>query len=262
MGTKNRADAVKRWRNNTKAKIVEAMGGKCCVCGYDKCNHSLALHHINPIEKEISFGAIRANPKRWGSIVDELRKCVLVCHNCHSEIHADVIQSPSESSFDDRYSNYSYVTASFNTNECKVCGKPIPDHQETCSRTCTGRLGNIIDWDQIDLEQLLRTKSYTDISNDLGISLGAVSKRARKLGLTSKFRNRKHDKLCPVCGNIMGHRSLTCSAECNAIRQQKITWDSINLETELKTKSYVQIADELGVSDGAVHKRAKKLGLK
>ena len=34
------------------------------------------------------------------------------------------------------------------------------------------------------------------------------------------------------------------------------------LEVELKTKSYVQIADELGVSDASVHKRAKKLGLK
>ena len=101
------SDAVKRWRKNTKRRIIESMGGKCQICGYDNCDSALALHHIDPNEKEISFGAIRANPKNWLSIVEELRKCILLCHNCHSEIHANVTKLPEQYTiFDENYIEY------------------------------------------------------------------------------------------------------------------------------------------------------------
>lgn len=82
------SEKVKRWRKRCKERIIEAMGGSCCCCGYNKCMWALALHHLNPDEKEMTLSSIRANPKNWNIIVKELRKCILVCHNCHSEIHA------------------------------------------------------------------------------------------------------------------------------------------------------------------------------
>jgi biotin operon repressor len=123
-------------------------------------------------------------------------------------------------------------------------------------------LGKFIDWSSVDLETRLITESYTDISHTLGVSIGAVAKRAKKLGLGSRHTNKKQVKRCPVCGKEMGHRSITCSVECSGIKQRKTDWDTIDLAELLKTKSYLAIADELGVSDAAVHKRAKKLGLK
>jgi len=83
----SRSEAVKKWRRNTKERIITAMGGKCACCGYNKCHDAMDLHHLNPNEKEFSFAAIRANPKNWDSIVQELRKCVLLCNRCHREIH-------------------------------------------------------------------------------------------------------------------------------------------------------------------------------
>ena len=89
------SEAVKRWRLNTKDRMVQAMGGKCQCCGYNKTNKALAFHHIDPDKKDMGFGDTRANPKSWQKIIIELKKCILVCHNCHSEIHDGIENYPS-----------------------------------------------------------------------------------------------------------------------------------------------------------------------
>lgn len=84
-----------------------AMGGKCQCCGYSRCNSSLDFHHIDPTQKELSFGKVSANPRAWAVIVKELRKCILVCRNCHGEIHAGVRQLPETyAKFDETYAVY------------------------------------------------------------------------------------------------------------------------------------------------------------
>ena len=70
-----------------KKEIVDYMGGKCCRCGYDKCLHALDIHHTDPEQKDPNFKQMRniltADLKR------ELEKCILVCSNCHREIHTE-----------------------------------------------------------------------------------------------------------------------------------------------------------------------------
>jgi hypothetical protein len=90
----NKSKAVIEWRKRTKQKIVNSMGGKCQICGYDKCLNALELHHIDSSKKEFGFGAIRANPKSFEKIANELKKCILLCSNCHREIHSDLISIP------------------------------------------------------------------------------------------------------------------------------------------------------------------------
>ncbi len=70
------------------------MGGQCQCCGYDTCDEALDLHHIDPSQKEIGFGKLRANPIAITKMVDELQKCVLLCANCHREYHAGIRQLP------------------------------------------------------------------------------------------------------------------------------------------------------------------------
>ncbi len=88
------SEKVKRWRKRTKERIILAMGGKCCFCGYNKCSSALSLHHLDPSKKEFGLGAVRGSPKSWNKIVIELRKCILVCNNCHAEIHEGVLLVP------------------------------------------------------------------------------------------------------------------------------------------------------------------------
>ena len=104
---RNNVKNVQNWRRRSKERIVAAMGGCCQICGYRKCTSALALHHIDPSQKDFSFGRMRAHPKAWIKIVVELRKCVLLCHNCHSELHDGVVELPKKfSSFDERFVDY------------------------------------------------------------------------------------------------------------------------------------------------------------
>lgn len=98
---------VKDWRVRTKARIIDSMGGKCVCCGYDKYQGALECHHLDPPEKEFRFGGIRANPIRWLKICEELRKCVLVCSNCHKEVEAGITILPQNAArFDERFVEY------------------------------------------------------------------------------------------------------------------------------------------------------------
>jgi 5-methylcytosine-specific restriction endonuclease McrA len=101
------SEAVKRWRKNTKARMVEAMGGKCQICSYDKTHKALEFHHIDPTEKEMAFGETRANNVKWAKLVEELRKCILLCSNCHKEVHEGITQLPQKfNSFNEDFAEY------------------------------------------------------------------------------------------------------------------------------------------------------------
>jgi predicted HNH restriction endonuclease len=65
------------------------MGGKCVVCGYDRCSRALEFHHLNPNEKEFTIG-FNKNMK-FEKALNEAKKCKLVCSNCHREIHDGLI---------------------------------------------------------------------------------------------------------------------------------------------------------------------------
>lgn len=80
---RNISDKIKEWRKNVKAYAVDIMGGRCKNCGYSKCQKALEFHHIDPSFKE----SLRFNNSGFSKIVDELKKCVLLCANCHREAH-------------------------------------------------------------------------------------------------------------------------------------------------------------------------------
>ena len=73
-------------RRNMKLQAIKMLGGKCSICGYNKCVDALEFHHRNPKEKEFKFGS--GNTMSWEEYKNELKKCILVCSNCHKEIHS------------------------------------------------------------------------------------------------------------------------------------------------------------------------------
>lgn len=103
----NGAEAVDKWRKNLKQRIVNALGGKCQCCGYNKCHNALETHHLDPKDKEMTFSGLRGHPRAWLKIVKELEKCVLLCCLCHREIHADIRTVPENAQrFDRRWVDY------------------------------------------------------------------------------------------------------------------------------------------------------------
>ena len=77
-------DTSKRY----KKLLVDYKGGKCQICGYDKCIQALDFHHIDPNIKSFS---ISGGTKSLDKLKQEVDKCILVCANCHREIHAGII---------------------------------------------------------------------------------------------------------------------------------------------------------------------------
>lgn len=87
--SKCQSEAVQKRRDKIKQILVEYKGGQCEICGYDKCIQALEFHHIDPTQKDFGIGtkgytrSIEENKK-------EVDKCILVCANCHREIHENV----------------------------------------------------------------------------------------------------------------------------------------------------------------------------
>lgn len=67
------------------AQLKADAGGKCTKCGYDKCVDALEFHHLDPSIKEFHLGEARG--LSIDKLQKELDKCILVCRNCHTEIH-------------------------------------------------------------------------------------------------------------------------------------------------------------------------------
>lgn len=86
-------DAVTKRRKNLKVKAKEYKGSKCEICGYSKCYEALDFHHRDPSIKSFGLSA-KGITRSWDKIKDEIDKCVLICANCHREIHAGITQLP------------------------------------------------------------------------------------------------------------------------------------------------------------------------
>lgn len=80
---KKRRDLMHEIRK--KIEAVNLMGGKCQVCGYNKCIGALDFHHIDPSTKEHGWSTLRKQSRK--TVLGEIKKCILVCANCHREIH-------------------------------------------------------------------------------------------------------------------------------------------------------------------------------
>ena len=73
-------------RRSMKMQAIKLLGGKCSICGYYKCVDALEFHHKNPTDKEFKLGSV--NTMSWKEYKEEASKCILLCSNCHKEIHS------------------------------------------------------------------------------------------------------------------------------------------------------------------------------
>jgi len=70
-----------------KRILVEQMGGKCIVCGYNKNLSVLSFHHEEPSKKKFPLDIRHLSNHSWVKCQKEAKKCILLCLNCHGELH-------------------------------------------------------------------------------------------------------------------------------------------------------------------------------
>ena len=87
-------DIFRRWRKTLK----------CCRCEENDVA-CLEFHHSDPETKENNV--VRMVSRSVKSVIKELKKCVVVCANCHRRIHAyDIKTDPNTENLGTSFENF------------------------------------------------------------------------------------------------------------------------------------------------------------
>ncbi len=69
-----------------KLQLVRSLGGCCSVCGYRQNLSALVFHHQGN-DKEFKLDMRSLSNRTLEKVLVEVKKCRLVCCNCHAELH-------------------------------------------------------------------------------------------------------------------------------------------------------------------------------
>lgn len=173
---------VKNHRKRVREDVIEAHGGKCTICGYDRCIRSLHFHHLDPSTKSFTIGKNTRISAR-NKIYEESKKCILVCSNCHGEIHDGLIDLTGvySSARLEQLSDTQEVGGSNPpTPTCSRCGNATSDKRFALCRDCSDKERFRIDWPEKDtLRSMVDELGYSAVGRQLGCSDNAVRKRLR-----------------------------------------------------------------------------------
>ena len=73
-----------------REKLNEYKKGGCIICG-EKELVCLDFHHLDSSEKDFDIGK-QFHIKQFSKIEEEIKKCVVLCANCHRKVHANIIK--------------------------------------------------------------------------------------------------------------------------------------------------------------------------
>jgi len=170
--------SVMKSQRKKKLFAVEQFGGKCQLCGYDRCIDALEFHHIDPAKKEHSPSYVIFS-RSWERAFKELEKCLLICSNCHREIHHQVRD----------LTNVQQFVLPTLVLICEGCKNEIHTknpNQKYCGSRCQhiGQLKVSTVPTKEELSQLLQDKTpWTAIGKKYGVSDNTMRKWARKFEL-------------------------------------------------------------------------------
>jgi hypothetical protein len=166
-----------------KKKVIDLMGGKCVKCGYSRNYAALEFHHLDPSKKEINISG-NGIKGSWKRLMEELKKCVLICSNCHREEHNPDMFSLPESFIElNRIMNIEMKP----TGNCPKCGTEVFG-TKYCSHACSCESRRRAKRpSRKELEELIKTTPFTRIGEKYGVSDNAIRKWADHYGI--EFKN-------------------------------------------------------------------------
>ena len=94
---KDNPEYFKKWRENNPGYCKYRFRGRvkfindyklsrgCSVCGYNKCAGALEFHHDG--DKGFNVGTVKRKYGNLKKLKEEMKKCVILCANCHRELH-------------------------------------------------------------------------------------------------------------------------------------------------------------------------------
>lgn len=93
-GCENKSTSKGLCRNHLRREVrrqrseflIEKMGGRCYICRNIYHYSAYDFHHIDPAKKDFALSQKMETPD-FDKILQEAKKCLLVCSNCHRELH-------------------------------------------------------------------------------------------------------------------------------------------------------------------------------
>ena len=180
---------VKNFRNRLKERAVYVLGGKCQICGYNRCVQALDFHHVNPKEKSLDFSINTG--RSWQTTRDEIKKCILLCSNCHREVHAGLIPLENlSSSFDEeRAKEIDQLVENVKKhkiNYCLNCGIEISNKAKFCV-ACAHLEARVTERPTREkMKELIRSTPFTKIGEMYDVSDNAIRKWCKTMNLPNK----------------------------------------------------------------------------
>jgi arsenate reductase-like glutaredoxin family protein len=167
---------AERWKKR-KLKAIELMGGKCINCGYCRNYSALEFHHKDPSQKDFDFNTGRRCS--WDRLIQELKKCALLCSNCHREEHNPDMTFSGEKT----ESNPSLNRTLKPTGKCPSCQTNVFG-TKFCSHLCAANAQRRAERpSREELEKLLKTTPLLQIGKMHKVSDNAIRKWAKHYGL-------------------------------------------------------------------------------
>jgi len=165
-----------------KLELINAKGGKCEICGYDKNIAALELHHLDPSQKSFQLDARHIGNTTIQKLIEESNKCILVCANCHREIHNEHLdKSNIPNILNEMTSKHIKLTHKNKTSICKYCGKEFPYSKGKiyCSNECREADKKYPTFEEI-IAKYNELNSWEKVANYYGITR-KILQRIRRL---------------------------------------------------------------------------------
>lgn len=172
------------YRRRRKENLIKVCGSKCNICGYDKTKTALEFHHIQP-EGKIYAIASKGTCHDLKTDLEEVKKCIMVCANCHREIHDDFYDEDfllNKKIFDENFANL-LIEEKENREVakhyyCSKCGKEITRYSKSgLCEECLRFESRIVERpSREELKNMIRTQTFVSIAKQYNVSDKAIVK--------------------------------------------------------------------------------------
>lgn len=191
MASSKNSEYVCNHVKKRKKDLSSLFGGRCCICGFDAFQEALEFHHIDPSTKTFGLTDSNAVTKALEKQLEEARKCVLLCANCHRGVHAGYLELPSNAEvfFNEERAQELIEEKQRKIYRCERCGAEITHKARLCVE-CASLASRKVDRPSRDeLKALIREKPFTHIAKEYSVTDNAIRKWCETYNLPSKKKD-------------------------------------------------------------------------
>ena len=177
---------VSEFRRRRKNNLINVLGGRCQICGFNLFPSALEFHHEDPTQKEFGI-AQNGTCHDIETDLNEAKKCFLLCANCHRGVHSGYYPNPTEHIFDETLAQQLISERNElqikHPNHCIDCGCEIDRNATRCAqcaalnrRICTRPTRD-------ELKALIRHQPFVAIGLKYGVTDNAIRKWCKNMSL-------------------------------------------------------------------------------